>query len=160
MGKQDAGVNSPPAILSVRTDDQELTEPGPVIFDQGPGTFNAELIDTDVNDILHVRVFIDYTLDNQSAPRVLCTVPTNGKANRTVTCATNALCLTEDIGLPEGKFRDMQIMVFDREPLEAGIPQFQEMPEGGLSTNRYYKLRCVSAPTKPSPAHHPNRGVN
>ncbi len=140
----DAGVNSPPAILSIRTDDQELPEPGPVIFDRGPGTFNAELIDTDVNDELFVRVFVDYTIEDPTAPRVLCTAPANGKANRTLTCTTNALCLSEDTALPEGQFRNMSVMVFDREPLESSDdPQFQSMPEGGLSTSRFYFLKCV-----------------
>src|SRR6476619_2813232 len=32
----DAGVNSPPAILLVTSDQQALPEPGPVVFDVGP----------------------------------------------------------------------------------------------------------------------------
>lgn len=147
VGNQDAGINSPPAILSVRTDDQELTEPGPVIFDQGNGTLNVELIDTDLTDELFVRVFVDYALDHQTAPRVLCSAPTNGKAERSVTCSTNALCLPEDVADP--KDNTMQIMVFDREPLEAGNPQFQQMPEGGLATSRFFFLTCAAPPTKP-----------
>jgi hypothetical protein len=139
---QDAGVNSPPAILGIRTDDQELPEPGPVIFDRGDGTFNAELIDTDVKDELFVRVFVDYTVENPTAPRVLCTAPTNGKANRTVTCNTNALCLASDTATPE-KTLNMHISVFDREPLEAGNPPFQEVESSGLSTSRFYFLKCV-----------------
>lgn len=151
VGSQDAGINSPPAILGVRSDDQELTEPGPVRFvAQAQGSINVELVDTDVNDELYVRVFVDYTIDHQSAPRVLCKAPANGKANRSVTCSTNGLCLApDDINLPEGTFRDMQIFVFDREPLEAGNPQHQELPVGGLGTSRYYKLKCDPAPTKP-----------
>lgn len=153
VGNQDAGINSPPAILGVRTDDQELTEPGPVIFDQGNGTINLELIDTDLTDELYVRVFVDYSIDRQTAPRVLCTAPANGKANRTVTCSTNALCLPDDVADPDDN--NMQIMVFDREPLEAGNPQFQQMPEGGLATSRFYFLRCdPPPPTKPNPGAH------
>jgi hypothetical protein len=139
---QDAGVNSPPAILGIRTDDQELPEPGPVIFDRGPGTFNAELIDTDVDDELFVRVFVDYTIENPTAPRVLCTAPSNGKATRTVTCNTNALCLASDTANPD-KQLNMHISVFDREPLESGDPPFQAMMEPGLSTSRFYFLKCV-----------------
>jgi hypothetical protein len=139
---QDAGVNSPPAILSIRTDDQELPEPGPVIFDRGDGMFNAELIDTDVNDELFVRVFVDYTIDNPTAPRVLCTAPANGQTNRTVTCNTSALCLEGDT-TPVGKRLNMHIMVFDRELLEAGDPPFQAMEPGGLTTNRFYFLQCM-----------------
>lgn len=145
VGNQDAGINSPPAILGVRTDDQELPEPGPVIFDRGAGNFNAELIDTDVADVLFVRVFVDYTIESPTAPRVLCTAPANGKANRTVTCSTNALCLPSDTANPD-KTLNMSIVVFDREPLEAGDPPFQAMAEGGLSTSRFYFLKCVEPP--------------
>jgi hypothetical protein len=141
VANQDAGTNSPPAFLGIRTDEQELPEPGPVIFDRGTGTFNAELIDTDVNDELFVRVFVNYTVENPTAPRVLCTAPTNGKAQRTVTCNTNALCLmTDTVG--DQQF-NMHITVFDREPLEAGDPPFQAMETGGLSTSRFYFLKCV-----------------
>ncbi|MBA2541270.1 MAG: hypothetical protein H0V17_16635 [Deltaproteobacteria bacterium] len=140
--KQDAGVNSPPAILGVRTDDQELPEPGPVIFDRGDGMFNAELIDTDLDDELFVRAFVDYTVDNPTAPRVLCTAPANGKAERTVTCNTNALCLASDTANPDTTLH-MHITVFDREPLEAGSPPFQEVLPPGLSTSRFYFLKCV-----------------
>ncbi len=143
VDNQDAGVNSPPAILGIRTDDQELPEPGPVIFDRGSGTFSAELIDTDITDSLFVRVFVDYTIDNPTAPRVLCTAPANGKPQRTVTCNTNALCLMGDTMLPADKSLNMHVTVFDREPLETGDPPFQAMPEGGLSTSRFYFLKCV-----------------
>lgn len=141
VDNQDAGVNSPPAILGVRTDDQELPEPGPVIFDRGTGMFNAELIDTDVDDTLFVRVFVDYTIDSPTAPRVSCTAPPNGKPDRTVTCNTNALCLQADTlkTVP----LNMHVVVFDREPLESGDPPFQAMPTGGLSTGRFYFLTCM-----------------
>jgi hypothetical protein len=142
---QDAGINSPPAILGVRTDDQELPEPGPVIFDRGAGTLNAELIDTDLDDELFVRVFVNYTIENPTAPRVLCSAPANGKASRTVTCNTNALCLAEDSANPDNKL-NMHITVFDREPLESGDPPFQAMTEGGLSTSRFYFLQCAEPP--------------
>jgi len=141
VDNQDAGVNSPPAILGIRTDDQELPEPGPVIFDRGEGTFNAELIDTDVDDTLFVRVFVDYTVDSPTAPRVLCTAAPNGKPQRTVTCNTNALCLPGDT--MSEKLLNMHVTVFDREPLESGDPPFQAMPPGGMSTNRFYFLKCV-----------------
>jgi len=38
----------------------------------------------------------------------------------------------------------MTIVVFDRPPDEtgAGKPPFQEMPDGGLSTSRFYFLKC------------------
>jgi hypothetical protein len=140
VGNQDAGVNSPPAFLGIRTDDQELPEPGPVIFDRGEGTFNAELIDTDVDDELFVRVFVNYTIDDPTPARVSCTAPANQKPTRTATCVTNALCLLSDT-VGDQTF-NMHIVVFDREPLEGVDPQHQAMPEGGLSTSRFYFLKC------------------
>src|SRR5688500_10022740 len=46
VDNQDAGVNSPPAILAVRADDSTLPEPGTVVFNRGQCLFNVELIDT------------------------------------------------------------------------------------------------------------------
>lgn len=140
---QDAGVNSPPAILAVRSDESELPEPGPVVFDRGAGSFVAEVVDTDVEDTLYVRAFVDYTIDRPVNARVLCTAPPEGKAVRTVTCDTGALCLLDDVG----QTRNMQILVFDREPLESGDPAFQAMPPGGLKTGRFYFLTCQEPPT-------------
>jgi len=143
VDNQDAGVNSPPAILAVRSDDQELPEPGPVLFEVGRGMLNAELIDTDLQDTLFVRVFVDYTIDKATAPRVLCTASPTGNAQRTVTCSLNALCLRPD---DIGQTRLMSIKVFDREPLESGDPAFQAMPEGGLSTGKFFQLQCQDLP--------------
>lgn len=143
VDNQDAGVNSPPAILAIRAADAELPEPGPVLFERGTGMFNAELIDTDLDDRLFVRAFVDYTIDDPENARVLCTAPPEGKPTRTVTCDTSALCRAADVG----QTRNLQILVFDREPLESGSPPFQAMPAGGLSTGKFYFLQC----TEPAP---------
>lgn len=142
--EQDAGTNSPPAILAVRADDSELPEPGPVLFDRGAtaGTFSVEVIDTDVGDSLFVRAFVDYTIDSPTAPRVFCRAEPEGKAIRTTTCDATALCLPDDVG----QTRNLTIVVFDRQPLDAGDPPHRAMPPGGLSTNRFYFLRCQEPP--------------
>lgn len=137
--QQDAGVNSPPSIVSVRSDQTELPEPGPVDFEVGSmSPLNLTLLDTDVNDKLYVRVFMDYTTKDPTAPRSTCTAASLGEATRTATCALQALCLTKDVGVPHL----MQVMVFDRQPLEAGTPVFQAMPADGLSTDRTYQVNC------------------
>jgi hypothetical protein len=142
---QDAGINSPPAILAVRSDQQELPEPGPVTFVRGSTTekLQAELIDTDLGDTLFVKVFVDYTITDPTAPRSECTAAPTMSAKRTVTCGLQALCLTADVG----ETRKMNVVVFDREPLEAGTPPFKAMPEGGLSTSRYFDLKCQEPPS-------------
>ena len=140
--EQDAGVNSPPAILSVSSDQQVLPEPGPVEFDIGTtaGDLSVSLIDTDLLDTLYVRVFIDYNQPNRLDARSKCTAPPNMTPVRTATCPLNSLCTTEDTGVQ----RNMTIVVFDRPPDDsgAGDPPFQAMPTGGLSTSRFYFLKC------------------
>jgi hypothetical protein len=138
---QDAGIDSPPAISSVRSDNQELPEPGPVLFQLGAAsTLNLTLIDTDLTDTLYVRVFVDYTVMAPTPARSTCIGTTNTTADRTATCDLKGLCQPGDVG----QTRLMRIVVFDREPLDSGTPTFMAMPEGGQSTSRTYQLKCTS----------------
>lgn len=141
----DAGVNSPPSILAVRSDLEELPEPGPVYFERGLGSLNATLYETDLTDTLYVRVFVDYTVANPTAPRSTCTARCTEPCatQRSVTCDLGALCLQSDVGVE----RFMTVEVFDREPLEAGTPPFKAMPPGGQTTGKAYKLNCMEPAT-------------
>jgi hypothetical protein len=143
----DAGINSPPAILSVTSDLQALPEPGPVLFDRGAsaGNLSVSLIDSDTQDTLVVRIFVDYNKPDRLPPRSQCTAIPNMTPHRTVTCGLSALCATGDVGVE----RSMTIVVFDRPPLEDGDPPFQQMPTGGLSTSRFYFLKCQPAQSQP-----------
>lgn len=135
---QDAGVNSPPAILAVRSDQQELPEPGPVTFERGTGMLTLTLLDTDVDDTLFVRIYVDYTVADPTPARATCTAPVNGATQRSASCDLAALCQVEDINTD----RLMQVHVFDRQVLEAGTPAFKAMPPGGLTTSRIYQMTC------------------
>ena len=139
VDNQDAGVNSPPAILSVRSDQQALAEPGPVVFARGSGTIQFSLLDTDLLDDLEVRIFINYKPSNTTAPRSICKASGGAKADRTTTCDVSALCLPENDNASD---LDMTIVVFDRQVLDSGSPMFQAMAPGGLSTSRFYHLTC------------------
>jgi hypothetical protein len=140
---QDAGVNSPPSITAVRADNAILFEPGPVSLTRGSGTIQFELLDTDVQDTLVVRIFIDYTVKDPTPARSQCTAPPTGEPKRTVTCSATAICQVAD----DGQTRNMTIVVFDRMPLEIGKPEFQAMPEGGQSTSRFYFANCSGPAT-------------
>lgn len=144
VGDQDAGVNSPPAILAVRSDQQELPPGETVTFEQGPtaGSINATLIDTDLGDTLYVRAFVEYTVGDPKPARVTCTAPppTPAAAQRSVMCDVTPLCQQLDIG----QTRNMAVVVFDREPLESGTPAYQAMPPGGLKTSVFYFLKCIA----------------
>lgn len=136
--QQDAGVNSPPSITSVRNDQTELPEPGPIDIAVGQASpLNLTLLDTDVNDKLFVRVFLDYSLT--PAPRSTCSAASTGQATRTATCALQGVCLASDVDQQQ---HIMQVMVFDRQPLDSGEPLYQAMPMGGLSTDRTYSVFC------------------
>lgn len=146
VDNQDAGTNSPPAITSIRSDQVQLPEPGPVTFAQGTGTINVELVDADVKDELFVRVFFNYEIGNPTAPRAQCTAPSTGELVRTVNCDLGALCLVDDIPPRQlYEYHGMQVQVFDREPAETGTPRFKAMPEGegGLTTSWFFYLDCV-----------------
>jgi hypothetical protein len=137
----DAGINSPPAIIGVRSDNEELPEPGPLVFARNTrSTLDLLLLDTDVDDVLSVSVFVDYTEAAPTAPRSLCSAPENKSAQRAATCALNALCLPADVG----QTRLMRIVVFDRTVSEVGMPAFMSMPAGGRLTSRTYQLKCTS----------------
>ena len=139
--QQDAGVNSPPSIISVRSDQTELPEPGPVDFEVGQTSpLNLTLLDTDLGETLYVRVFVDYSKDSPTAQRSSCTAASSGQATRTASCPLQGVCLPGDVATNPHL---MQVMVFDRQPLETGeLPLFQAMPPGGLSTDRTYQLNC------------------
>ena len=139
--QQDAGQNSPPAILSVRDETTEYDEPGPVPVERGDAkSLLIELLDTDTADTLQVRVFVDYTLEDPKAPRATCTSTTTTQPKRSVTCDISSVCTADDAADDEDEH--MRIIVFDRIPREFGEPPFQSMEEGGLSTSRFFLLKC------------------
>jgi hypothetical protein len=141
---EDAGVNSPPAIMLVTSDQQVLSEPGPVRFNQQTmDTLSLSLVDTDLQDTLYVGVYVDYNQPSRLAARSKCTAPPSTNAGRTATCRLNSLCVDADVGV----VRNMTIVVFDRPPDDtgAGDPPFQQMAPGGLSTSRFYFLKCEPA---------------
>jgi hypothetical protein len=141
---EDAGVNSPPAIVLVTSDQQVLSEPGPVRFNQQTmDTLSLSLVDTDLQDTLYVGVYVDYNQPSRLAARSKCTAPPSTTAERTATCRLNSLCVDADLGV----VRNMTIVVFDRPPDDtgAGDPPFQAMVAGGRSTSRFYFLKCDPA---------------
>jgi len=142
VDNQDAGTNSPPAIVQVSSDQQVLPEPGPVLFEKGPGagSLRVTVVDSDKLDTLYVSVFVDYNvpLGDERAPRSTCIAAPNMTEKRVTMCDLGALCLSADIG----QTRNMTVVVFDRQPSEPGEPFFQHMGTGGMSTSKFYFLQC------------------
>lgn len=140
----DAGVNSPPAITSVHSDQVELSEPGPITQPRGAGEFVIAMIDTDIGDTLYVRVYVNYKINDPKASRAGCTAAPNNSSRRSCTADLRGLCTEEDvINSGPDKPLDMSVLVFDRELLDSGTPAFQAMPPDGLTTGTFYHLVCV-----------------
>lgn len=136
------GVNSPPEILSITSDQLPFEEPGPVSVERGDmaGNVSVSLLDTDVGDTLYVRIFVDYNLPDRLPARVACVAapaPTMTQM-RTATCSLAGLCAMTDVGMQ----RNMTVVVFDRQPLDHGTDPQKMMGDGGLSTSRFYFLNC------------------
>jgi hypothetical protein len=139
----DAGLNAAPTIVSVRADGVELPEWKTVNFEQGLGVLNLTVYDTDLDDTLYPKVFVDYNIPDQTPARATCTAAAGGRVVRSSTCNLAGLCQTADIQ----KQRTMQVIVFDRENIEGQLPLYQAMPIGGLSTSRTYTLVCQQKQT-------------
>ena len=162
VGAEDAAVNSPPAITSVRVDGQELPPPGPVSFAVADTpTMTVDVTDSDLGDTLYVRAFVDYcepiggNPGNELDARSKCVAPpaaVNPTAQRSTQCDLRSLCVASDVTStnpcdPLNKTageHDLSIVVFDREPLDSGEPAFQALPPGGLSTSVAYHLFCTN----------------
>jgi len=141
----DAGLNAPPSIISVRADGVELPEWSTANFEQGTGTINLVVYDTDLDDILQPKIFVDYHFDDPTPPRSTCSQAAGHTVERSSTCDLSGLCQAADVASPE--LRTMQVLVFDRQIIEGQPPVYQAMTEGGLSTSRTFLLRCQKKQT-------------
>ena len=148
VDNSDAGVNSPPSIVSARADGVDLgIEPQIQTFSLGQqAQLSLTLLDTDINDTLYVRVFVGYNDPilgegaNPTPPRSTCIAAAAKTAQRNASCDLTGLCETQDVG----QTRSMRIVVFDRQPMDSGTPMYQAMPDGsgGQATSRFYYLKC------------------
>lgn len=133
----DAGANSAPAIVSVRADNVELPEFSRVNFERGAGTLNLSLYDTDLDDTLFGKLFVEYRATDPTPPRASCQ-SAGSTVQRSCTLDLAGLCQEADVATE----RLMQLLVFDRVVLDIGEPLYQAMPPGGLSTSRTFFLIC------------------
>jgi hypothetical protein len=135
------GANSAPAIISVRADGVELPEYSTVTFERGLGTLNLTVHDTDLDDELFCKIFVNYNNPDQTPPRANSETA-GGAVERSCTLVLAGLCQSDDIGASPPPL--MQVLVFDRKPLDNDErPLYQAMIPEGLSTSRTYFLRCV-----------------
>jgi hypothetical protein len=137
----DAAVNSAPAIVSVRADNTELADYADVVFER---SVDVQLVitvhDTDVDDRIFCKVFVDYKPDDPKPARA-SSESASTTVERTCTMSLAGLCQAADVGASKPPL--MQVMVFDRPIVEGEQPLYQAMAPGGLSAARTYFLTCV-----------------
>jgi hypothetical protein len=139
LDQPDAKENGAPIITALTVGAQALAEPGPITeIERGRGNMAVTVRDTDVEDTIFIRMFVDYGLPNPTAPRSFCKVLPGTTVSRTISCDISGLCTDGDID----ENRLLWIEVFDREPLDSGIPRYRVMPEGGYSSKWSFSLQC------------------
>jgi hypothetical protein len=142
VDKTDAGLNSPPSVISVRADGVELPEFSQVTFEQGFGSINLVVYDTDLDDTLYPKIFVNYEFDDPKPARSECTSASGRSVTRSSTCDAGTLCQISDVGNQTPL--TMQVLVFDRAIIDGQDPKFQALPPGGLSTSRTFFLKCLA----------------
>jgi hypothetical protein len=137
----DAGANSAPAIVSVRADLVEFPQYSTLVFEKGNGAgqLNVTLHDTDLDDVLTVKIFVNYNHPDPTPARSECKAAGHS-VERTCSASMETVCTSADIGA--NPLPIMQVFVFDR-TIEPDIsPPFQGMAADGLKTSQTFFLRC------------------
>ena len=152
VGFSDAGPGSPPVILSAGPA-PDFSFPGPIILDrQDERTLSLTVSDNDVEDVVYVRLFVDYGVAGPEPAYAECQAASTGEAIRIVACPMNAICNAID-----GADLDdhvLEAMVADREflsdsdPAAEGQPQFRALREPSIAAYsfRSWTMRCNLPP--------------
>jgi hypothetical protein len=139
----DAGIsNSPPEIVSAGPDGFEF--PGEIVLDRGATEtrrLRLTVRDSDLDDTLYARFFVDYELDQASpSPFLVSCTGASGSEVRTHDCAVQPLC--SQLASDDTDRHLLEVMVADRAFLDQGDPQFRALPDGALFTIRSWIFKC------------------
>lgn len=148
----DAGLSSPPVILSASP--PEFAFPGPMILDrQDERTMSLTVQDNDVEDVVYVRLYVDY--DEAPGPAYAeCQAASTGERTRVVACPLNSICTP--LAATDTDDHQLEAMVADREfiansdPAAEGQPLFRALrqSEQAAYSFRSWLFRC-NAPEEP-----------
>ncbi len=148
VGDVDAGPGSSPVILSAGPAPDFLF-PGPLILDrQDPRTLSLTILDNDVDDVLHVRLYIDYGRPNPEPHYAECQAAPTGEATRVLACPVNVLC--NPIADTDQGDHVLEAMASDREfiadsdPAAEGQDLFRALrdPSRAAFSFRSWVMRC------------------
>ncbi len=148
VGDVDAGPGSSPVILSAGPAPDFLF-PGPIILDrQDPRTLSLTVLDNDVSDVVHVRLYIDYGRPNPTPAFAECQAAPTGEVTRVLACPVNTLCnaiADTDPGdhVLEAMAADREFIA-DNDPVAEGQPLFRALrdPSRAAFSFRTWVMRC------------------
>lgn len=147
-GTSDAGPGSSPVITSAGPAPDFLF-PGPVILDrQDVRTLSLNVVDNDLDDVVHVRLYIDYGRPNPEPAYAECQAAPTGEPTRVLACPVNSLC--NPIGDTDQGDHTLEAMVADREfladsdPLAEGQDLYRALrdPTRAAYSFRSWIMRC------------------
>ncbi len=78
------------------------------------------ILDNDIEDILHVRLYIDYDRPNPEPAYAECQAAPTGESTRVMACSLNSIC--NPIADTDQGDHVLEVMVADREFLADGDP--------------------------------------
>lgn len=144
---RDSGPGAPPVILSAGPA-PEFAFPGPMILErQDPRTLSLTVEDRDRDDVLHVRLYVDYHLEPSPA-YAECQAASTGEDTRVIACPVNSLCTP--IEPSDRDAHVLEAMVADRafiansDPAAADQPLFRALRDPGRASYsfRSWVLSC------------------
>lgn len=147
-GSFDAGPSSSPVILSSGPA-PDFQFPGPLILDrQDSRTLSLTVLDNDVEDIIHVRLYIDYGRPDPEPAYAECQAASTGERTRVLACPMNSIC--NPIEATDQGDHLLEAMVADREfladsdPAAEGQALFRALEEPSLAgfSFRSWQLSC------------------
>ncbi len=138
----DGGPSSVPLIVSASP--SEFAFPGIMAVDRGDQrSLFLSLRDNDLDDTLHVRLYVDYGRPSETGPLGECAAAAAGDKTRVADCSISSLCANAD---PDQHV--LEALVADREfliessPLGEGQPPFRRLPSNAAFSIRSWLMEC------------------
>lgn len=153
VATSDAGPGAPPVILSAGPA-PEFTFPGPLVLDrQDTRTLSLTVSDNELDDVIHVRLYIDYDRPNPEPAYAECQAAPTGEITRILACDLTSIC--NPIADTDQGDHVLEAMVADREflsdsdPAAEGQKAFRALrdPDRAAFSLRSWIMRC-NAPTE------------
>ncbi len=151
LDESDSGVNATPVIVSSGPA-PEFSFPGPLVMEHSDQRrLTLTLSDSDVDDTLHVRIYRDYGMPDESNFVSSCTFPPSGERTRVGDCLTQSFC--NGLAPTDQDNKVLEAVVADRafldesDPAGEGQPAYRRLPTGTATSVRAWIMTCEEPPS-------------